>query len=176
MDIDKVRAHIRWARLSEQDRRPKKDIGWNQEAWLDVELEEEDFQEIKICTSTGCIAGHAVIAEGAKIIIHPNPYGYPDIDAENVMYDGLVRSVPILARELLGLTQAQADVLFNGDRSIDELEFIVHEWQHGNYDYDPEEGDDIAADCELGIPHEDAETLDRLVNIYYGPPMAYIAT
>lgn len=70
---------------------------YDQYAWL-----EQDER----CGTVGCLAGHTVL-------LHPEFRGV--IADELVLVGDAVEHLPVVAREQLGLTEYEADVLFHAD-------------------------------------------------------------
>jgi|SRR6478752_1351770 len=164
LQLDKIKALVRIARLDEDGELSGR-VGWDQGNWIAPELQGHGL-EVRICHSKACIAGQAVLAAGAEIIVTGavdlgNRVVF-DYDKDEVFYQGESVGVSILARDLLGLNGIMADRLFDSDNSIHDLETLVHEWSHGNY-FGPEQ----FSDCPQR--HETDEELDALVAKHYPP-------
>jgi hypothetical protein len=81
------------------------------------------------CGTAYCVAGHAVCRAhpDARFNFYLNPYALHDAKtADNVtLSDGSVHEIHKLAAEILGLTGAEASVLFAGHNTLAELTHIV---------------------------------------------------
>jgi hypothetical protein len=75
-----------------------------------------EMVETNSCGSAYCFAGHAALSAGFSA---PPKENYAGWFGQNGQY------VDEFARETLGLTQAQADALFHGDNSMDDLRNMV---------------------------------------------------
>lgn len=81
------------------------------------------------CGSRGCLAGNTVIYKGMELDWHQHEFRTELVDgipmpiwiADNVTEEYGGESIRYNARKLLGLTTWQADKLFDGDNSRDEL-------------------------------------------------------
>lgn len=106
---------------------------WMQDVWFgfyDADgnriLEPVELEEVNSCNTAFCFAGHAALKTGFPA---PPVNGYePWVKSE---YDPVaarpVRTfVDEYAQKQLGLTWDQADVLFSGDNSLEDLETLVN--------------------------------------------------
>lgn len=106
---------------------------WNQDAWFKVSVDKQgepifnkvtlQFEEVNSCNTALCFAGHAALMSGFDA---PPRYDY---EVWRGWGPGLPKGermdVDQYATEVLGLSTNQADVLFNGDNSLEDLERIV---------------------------------------------------
>lgn len=112
---------------------------WEQDSWYGVSWEalaapavREYIAERKVipwsCGTPACIAGHASFAAGATLpprIVELMAEGKPSVGGEIITPDGVEMWVQDYAREVLGFTDEQADVLFAAPRTADEIEHMV---------------------------------------------------
>jgi len=100
------------------------DGSWNQKMWV----------EINECGSAFCYAGHLLHSQGWQ------PIRLPEMPSWSTF--GLVRDGEILtwtgigarAAEELGLTNAEADALFEEDNTLEQLKEIVDEIANGTFE------------------------------------------
>jgi hypothetical protein len=84
------------------------------------------------CGTAGCFAGWACMLDGAK------PIGLRHWDegveqaAEVITSAGVVQDVDSAAAEILDLTEPEADILFYGDNTLDDLRAYVDAIAVGN--------------------------------------------
>lgn len=108
---------------------------WRQESWykivdrdtgamVNIVKEEETVEEVNSCGASFCFAGHVAIREG-----FPNPPKSNDdswtrlaLDSDGYSYH---QDVSDFAETVLGLTWSQADTLFDGANTLQDLEEIV---------------------------------------------------
>lgn len=106
---------------------------------LDPALIEGQIATSPHCGTAMCFAGHTALLAGAKPIITtsfaPDPgedwwFGTVRVQGEGgVTFD---RHVSTYAQELLGLSESDAESLFSGDNTLDDLEHLVGEIvEHG---------------------------------------------
>lgn len=110
-------------------------LTWRQETWyahvdrgtgqvLGYGTREEEFTDSNVCGTSFCFAGHVALREG-----FPFPPLAVDGDWEReVVYDDGwedVESASDFAAARLGLSFRQATILFNGNNSIEVIEFLV---------------------------------------------------
>lgn len=106
---------------------------WNQQAWFKVGQRSNgepifnkvtlQFEEVNSCNTSMCFAGHAALMSGFDA---PPKNDYlmwrgwgPGLRKAETM------DVDEYAREVLGLTFEQADVLFQGENTLEDLKEIV---------------------------------------------------
>lgn len=101
---------------------------WRQSAWYawldeDGKLAQDvvtvEVEEVNSCGSAMCFAGHAALKSG-----------FPAPPSENwkqwtATIDGKLMDVSDYAKKKLGLNWEQADVLFGGDNTMEDLETMV---------------------------------------------------
>lgn len=89
------------------------------------------------CPTAACVAGWAASMSGAVMLVNEYEGDYTSGSAEcnQVLKDGEVRHISSYAREILGLTSAEADALFDGEWSNEEtlenLTDIIIAAKHG---------------------------------------------
>lgn len=89
---------------------------WNQHVWA---------RHVH-CGTAYCLAGHAVVRAGAEI-----RWDERRTLAELCVLHGRTYTIGSAAREILGLTSRQADHLFNGVNSIQDLKRITKNITNG---------------------------------------------
>lgn len=105
---------------------------WRQDSWyawvneagqIEYGVISLDMEEVNSCGSAFCFAGHAALKSGFPAPPRENHRQWTK--AEEV--DGYTQNVHVdeFAREKLGLTWEQAEVLFSGDNTLEDLEKIV---------------------------------------------------
>lgn len=81
------------------------------------------------CGTAGCFAGHAVLMVGAKPVNLEPLMGDTGIELTSyVEFEDKVHEISALAQEQLGLTDDQADELFAGFNTIDDVHEFVDEF------------------------------------------------
>lgn len=111
---------VRWARMESQ--KPEQQREWLQGAWL-VDLKaagataKSRWSRSPSCGTAGCIAGWAVVVSGERLG-KPNSLG-------QINETKTGRSIPERAKELLDITEIQADRLFSGGNDIEDIETIA---------------------------------------------------
>lgn len=102
---------------------------WRQDVWfthIDPEtgrrvesVIEVEVEEVNSCNTAFCFAGHAALKSGFPA---PPKESYSQWTAE---IDGKTVHVDTYAASKLGITYDQADVLFSGENSLEDIETIV---------------------------------------------------
>jgi hypothetical protein len=101
---------------------------WNQHDWAGAD--EVDLETGASCGSAFCVAGHAVLAVGAKILwkdqswyqlLHSDNHNIPKYGATYCLYNGETQLIETVARDALGLTHNQANRLFKDTNSLDDI-------------------------------------------------------
>lgn len=82
----------------------------------------ERHDQVNYCGTSQCFAGWAAHLEGWKIVST-----FPAVVEKN----GVRRQVGGLAKELLGLTNVEANTLFGGDNARYELQLMVKDLVNG---------------------------------------------
>ncbi len=77
------------------------------------------------CNTTYCFAGHAVVRAGWRPVWDGDP------DATRCRKDGEVKLIEDVAREVLGLTENQAEKLFDAPNDLGDLAKIVTQIEDG---------------------------------------------
>ena len=80
------------------------------------------------CGTACCLAGKTVAFMGGKFLIEADSDGTA-VEAE--MPDGTTVFVEGFAEQVLGLTTAQADALFDGDNTIENVRFVIEQIKDG---------------------------------------------
>lgn len=107
---------------------------WRQESWykivdtksgeVSIRTEEEVVTEVNSCGAAFCFAGHVALREG-----FPNPPKTNHESWNRIVLDSTGdtyrQEASEFAEAVLGLSWSQADVLFEGDNSLEDLEEIV---------------------------------------------------
>lgn len=81
-------------------------------------------QVTEVCATACCLAGNVVIAHGDRIVeyVFENGLEGRTTDANHCLDgEGNLRKIATRAKELMGLTDVEAQVLFSGDNSVDAL-------------------------------------------------------
>jgi hypothetical protein len=101
---------------------------------------EEWDQEMWWCESTACFAGHVAARNGCHLnVTSPHPYRLRSVMTHSPcyprltpLYDQVVDdparkpiTVREYARDVLGLTDEEADLLFSGSNELEDLQHIV---------------------------------------------------
>lgn len=88
-----------------------------EEVWLRADEHDALWLDVKECTTALCVAGHAAALNEYFPTINraKDELDWGKVSKE--MYCVLGRSVDLVARELLGITMNEAEVLFSGDAS-----------------------------------------------------------
>lgn len=123
-------------------------IGWDQGAWFHVDqvnrhghITDEGLETDPWCVTAGCFAGHYAISQGfTKVIRQPRKGFLPLVLLQNaegeMVTDGEAsegfQNVAAYTRKSLGLTQTQANVLFNAGNTLDDLRFYVEQICEGD--------------------------------------------
>lgn len=102
--------------------------GWNQGVWF-------SGKEDNLCGSHACIAGQAASQVGMTMRVdstgtasHCAPRVFIGLDGQGkAVYDftGEPRLIADVARDALGLTESESNVLFDGDNSIERVVFLA---------------------------------------------------
>lgn len=106
---------------------------WVQDSWYKyvdpntgiatIDIKTEEVEDANSCGTSFCFAGHAAIHEGFPS--PPKEFG-AEWDRKVVEEDGtFYEDASDFARARLGLTYGQADTLFDGDNTMEDLELIV---------------------------------------------------
>lgn len=131
IQFKRLQKAVQWA-YDQETGVTKTDLAWYQGDWFRGALDgvvphDERYHFVDVtCGSSGCIAGNVVIAEGDKMVI-PSAVtrsvykGMMLTTTQCLTTDGEVTSIPARARDLLGITQREADSLFAGDNTIDAV-------------------------------------------------------
>jgi hypothetical protein len=111
---------------------------WDQSVWFRVENHIHPDTDAWIqanetlphgCGTSGCFAGHAVFTQGAKLSRCEFDMGATGDRwfswGEVKRPDGRIEAVQKWAAELLELDEEQADTLFNGSNSLEDLRRMV---------------------------------------------------
>lgn len=92
----------------------------------------KDYESRTLCKTTGCFAGNAVTLGGAEIVINWDNLGPRIAKGQQIgwsyieMPDGVKRfSIQAVAKEMLGLDDDSAGILFGGSNSIERLQYYV---------------------------------------------------
>ena len=102
------------------------------------------------CPTAACVAGWAATMTGGKMLVDLDEaeYDYGSVECTEVLVGGEIRSISSYAREQLGLTLAEADALFAGEWSnqevLDNLDDMICAAKHGQ-------------DWEIRFPGQDDE-------------------
>jgi hypothetical protein len=91
-------------------------IDLNPESW-----DQTTFGSTTACGTVACLAGHVIMAAG----------GEPSTDLGDYVLDGQTRFAADLARELLGINRASAEVLFAANNDREDLEQLVNDLAAG---------------------------------------------
>lgn len=86
------------------------------------------------CGTAFCVAGHAVVLAGAKMIWNPTMARESDSNRYSLLSemvandciteDGTVRPIPDYAREVLGISYHDSGILFAADNTLDQIEWL----------------------------------------------------
>jgi hypothetical protein len=103
-------------------RRTQKEIhanpeSWNQEHWFVQPL--FPWRKGRWCGTAACFAGHALLIEGWEPVFNA------DGGAECITRDGKIGAIKEIARQVLDLPDAWADVLFAGKNDLEDIDRIV---------------------------------------------------
>jgi hypothetical protein len=106
-----------WLTLKETEEAAKKQL-WDQSYWM---------AEMK-CGTTGCFAGHYAISQGCVPAL--DSHFYDDKTSINDTADCFTPEgervyIRSFAKEGLGLTEDEADALFEGDNTLSDLRLII---------------------------------------------------
>lgn len=89
---------------------------------------EEWEQRFWRCETKYCFAGHAAIIGGAEWVVaenDPNPDNMPMWDLVTMPGSDAPREVQFAASELLEITDRQADKLYWGSNTVEDLEYQI---------------------------------------------------
>lgn len=95
---------------------------WDQGSWAIQRFDEDE----NVCGTAMCFAGHAVVEAGHKLVWKPietRPVTECRVD------DG--RDIETAARELLGLSSTQSNMLFSGSNQLKDLRRFVGQLNAG---------------------------------------------
>jgi hypothetical protein len=115
---------------------------WNQCSWVDDAPDATQFEidpagrlvvsnEVNICETTFCFAGHALLRAGFPVVRWGGSLAFArhdfDCDVEPVTAFEVLNSDEIheTARDLLGLTDREARRLFEAENDIDDIRRIL---------------------------------------------------
>lgn len=122
---------------------------WNQGNWFTRFAPDESDAEATACKTSFCYAGHVAVLEGAKTPTTDHSWGVaPNLEpvrwvdsragcgvphcescnGNQQLYDAMPEGtvhVSTFARERLGLTEEEGEVLFDGGNTLEELRVIV---------------------------------------------------
>ncbi len=118
-DNNRIDRLIDWAEASAK----AQDGAWDQHHWA----------IIRPCGTSYCIAGKVLEEEGVKFIwsrVSLNSVGSLTVQAD---HEGTPKLIPLFAQEVLGLIDAEADALFKGSNSIDDLKLVAKKIRDGDY-------------------------------------------
>jgi hypothetical protein len=114
---------------------------YHQQSWQTVARDLVDFgpggrAEVS-CQTTGCVAGTVSMMAGDRGLVHqdesPQRVNGVDVFSINqvIRPDGRIVDIRRRGQELLGLSDADASWLFNGDRKLPEVIFALTELAEG---------------------------------------------
>lgn len=123
-NIPYLRKMVEWV---ETEAERTEDREWYQATWMSPGQEAQiDFgQQIDFCDTACCVAGKVALLEGWR----PQTYnGSPSSGfTGNVIRGDETRHASHVAREVLGLTMDQADVLFEASNTASDIREIAEE-------------------------------------------------
>lgn len=123
-NIPYLRKMVEWV---ESEAKRTEGREWYQETWMSPGQEAEaDFnQQIDFCDTACCVAGKVALLEGWR----PQTYnGDPNSGfTGNVIKGGETRHASHVARDVLGLTEDQADDLFEACNTAEDIRAIAEE-------------------------------------------------
>ena len=143
---------------------------WNQGDWVvaNEEVKWDTSREPEPCGTMGCLAGNAVINAGGRLKWEKGMwYDYSTNDYKEYWKTEYVflpaneeypEHIETAARDLLGLNSEQADALFSGDNTLDDMWEISYAISDGQITPD----DRLKAEAELKAREENGEV--RYVN------------
>lgn len=95
---------------------------------------EEWTQDIWLCRTSACFAGHAVLIDGGKwgetensVFVRAEPEDDPADVRTPIAGEGPMVTVPERARRILGIGYTDSRRLFDSDNTLDDLRRIVAE-------------------------------------------------
>jgi hypothetical protein len=101
--------------------------GWNQQKWVDINT----------CGTAFCYAGWALHLTGWQAV-RLKDEGTPDHLSEVMVKDGRIlrwMEIGAAARDLLGLTNEEADALFAEENTIEDLKELVDSIVSGTFEW-----------------------------------------
>lgn len=147
---------------------------WNQNVWF-VHLDENghraelavtvEMTEVNSCNTAFCFAGHAALKSGFPAPPQNGLSWYGAVDGEHY-------EASDYARQKLGISWTQADILFNGQNTMEDLEVLVDALiENPNIDRDEMReltswcdvyGEEYSCDCCSDDDVEDEDTDDTV--------------
>lgn len=125
VDRDKLIEVVKWAAGEDAKQKLGLPSEWEQGYWLSYRGEGTGIGANGFCGTACCIAGKVALDDGWRP--PPELSAWRGNVGATVIKNDEVRSVGPLAREILGLTENQADRLFSGDNTYEDVIRIARE-------------------------------------------------
>jgi hypothetical protein len=100
---------------------------WNQGYWGIADFAGEMGEVMPACQTAKCIAGWAVSLRDYDLIFDGRTHNTSETCQHIVT--GRRENISATARVLLGLDVFDADKLFDGTNTLDQIEGIIHDWK-----------------------------------------------
>lgn len=113
------------------------DLGLLEGALIHIKEHPEEWNQgywglTTMCGTTFCLAGHVAILAGAEAPKNISTLDFWKVNPDGSLYlcgpddwSSEAMHVSLYAREALGLTQEQAEALFNHSRTLEQLDILV---------------------------------------------------
>lgn len=112
---------VRWAEQDEKAPKKLSEFAWDQETWA---TKRKDGPEAR-CQTACCIAGGAVALAGARFLYDKKELNEDGmVDVTECRYEGRTYEIDELASQLLGLSFREAEDLFDGDNTLEDVKRI----------------------------------------------------
>jgi hypothetical protein len=102
---------------------------WNQGYWGLAPISGERGEVMPACKTAKCVAGWAVSLRDYDLVYDQSWRNAASTETCKHIVTGESKRIDAAARDLLGLSFADSDRLFNGDNDLDAIKSIIRKWK-----------------------------------------------